>query len=331
MSEGQGTTAVSTGTQGNAPNQPASATAGVQAERVRGQPEPVQRAIGVTPSEAPESKGEEKLVSQGEEIVKLNIRGKEQAFNLRDPEDREKLTRIAQKAEAADENFRSAAEIKKQAQAYFAALKANPLQVLEAMGHNVSDLAKGRIAEELRLMQMDPLERRAMEAEQRAQAYENQEQTRQQQLMEQQQNAEKEAYAAQHRQKWQTQIIDALEKEADLPKNPYSVARMAQYIRDAKSNGYPDVTATEAARAVKGDMIEEFKALVGSMPIDKVVKHFGKEFVDKVRQHSIEEMQKPLKQEFGKPPSKEVQDTRNPQNRKWKSWNEYQEILEKRV
>lgn len=347
----QATSPSSQGTEGNAPRQsgdPQSnlrtpqkggvgggvrASADVNAPAMEGFKDPAEaRAEGREKEEASPRTGKDARVSasvapnegSGEakeagdsNRVKLKVYGREREYDLSNLEDRRIVLAEAQKGMAAQQTMQEASQMKKQAEMLWETLQKDPRKALQAGKHDVVALAQQIIAEKIQQEMMDPNERRAYEAERERDQYRQQIEAQKAQAQAQQESAIRDQ-RARH---WEGEILQAIETTADLPKDPMVVREIAKTIIDAKKYG-ENITAKEAAMRVKTHYIETFNTLVNVMSVDQMTKHFGKEFIDKIRQHSIDELKKPLNPQFAKPPSGTP--VQKPQDRRFKTWQEKQ-------
>lgn len=346
----QGTTTQTTGASGNSGN--GSQGSGEVGGRLQGEHPRVQQAITgnapALPKAAKASKTEGEGSGQsgsGEGIpgvsaeenrepeetgrIKLKVYGEEREYDLNNAEDRKTILREAQQSLAARKKFEESNKKEAQIQQVWNLLTTNPSEALRQAGHDPLNLAKLAIAEQLKQEMMDPHERARMDEQKRREHAEAQLHQR----VEQEQRARQEAEKAHHAQRWQTDILGALEKVSDLPKEPSVIRMIAQNILDAKANGI-SVTAEEAAHYTRTQIQHTLRSLANKMSGEQLIRLLDKANVDKIRQHLVSEVQNPLKNQFAKAPSQiPVQDANSPntRDRKWKTWSTYRDDLDRKV
>jgi hypothetical protein len=215
---------------------------------------------------------------------KIKINGKERVVGLFD------AIRYLQKDLAADEKLHVTNQLARQHQALVESLRNDPISVLKQAGHNIDEIAKQRISEQLQLQAMSPEQRQAYEAAKEAQYYRSVLEKMQAQKQEQQRNMAKEGA----QQKWQTQIIDAMEK-AGLPyKSPIALKAATQFILAERKKGNTDVTAYDVMQDVKDFFQENAKAFLSQMHPKDVLAFLGKESSEGLRSAFLEDVQDPI-------------------------------------
>lgn len=347
MSEqAQGTATTTPGTQGNVPKGPANigktGTGSKPVGEIGGGHPKIQQALTPSAPKPPEGKdgAEETPKEVASTKFKLKVYGKERELDYTDPEHRAEIQRRLQMDVAAEQRLGQATEMQKKID-QLTRLANNPnatpqqrvqnvSQLLQAYGYdrNASlEVGKAFVADKIREEMMDPRELALMTERQKREAVEQQ----MRQNAEAQQKQYETQLQAQKAQKWEADILGALNETKDLPASPVTVRLMAQNLLDAKRNGI-EMTPLEAAHATRGQISETINEFMGQMTVPQIAKMMGQEFIDKIRSHAIEELQAPLNQTFAKKPDAKpnLQQSQN-RERKWKSWTEKQEELDRRV
>jgi hypothetical protein len=222
--------------------------------------------------------------------VKEEIRKLKGKVNGREVEWTEaEAIRRAQLADAADEKFREASEMRKQAEQFFELLRTNPKQVLMhpelAKAINMRELAEEYLSTELQREMMDPKDRELedlrkwkTEQEEARKAAEQEQMTKAQQeeLRQHQQRAAREI---------DRQLTEVLQK-ADLPKDPEVVKRVAELMYQAGQKGY-ELDPQTAVDIVRERSQSYLQSLTSRMEGEALVKFLGEDLVKKLRKHDL--------------------------------------------
>jgi len=234
-------------------------------------PEPV--------SKAPEAvKQAEKQLKK----LKLKIDGKEieEAF---DPNDDEYLTRQFQMAKMGQKRASEAAQLQKEVAAFIQELKTNPRKVLSDpnIGIDVKQLAAQVIEEEIENSKKSPeqLEKERLQAEL--------EELRAQQAREKEEMSKKEfeRLQAQEYERYDMLMTKALEK-SDLPKSPYVVKKMADYMLLSLQKGV-DLPPEDVLPLVRQEIQNDIKEMFAVMPDDAIAQIVGKDVIGRIRKNSV--------------------------------------------
>ena len=78
---------------------------------------------------------------------------------------------------------------------------------------------------------------------------------------------------------------------SDLPKSPYVVKKMADYMIMAIDNGY-DVQPADILPIVREEILGDIQSMFSVMPAEVISKVIGKETYDKVRKHKLSKTRK---------------------------------------
>lgn len=229
-------------------------------------------------------KAEEKKINDLKKKLKLKVDGREieEEFDFADDQ---KLTKMAQEAKAFQKRSQELATLRKQVEGLVAKLETNPFQVLQELGLDIDDLAKGHLEKRIEEMNKSPeeIEREKMRQELEAARKE----------LEGQKKAAEEAQMEQLRNHFASEI------EADingalssgktvLPKSPLVVKRIAETMSLAMSKGFHDVTAKDVLPIVEEQFKSELKAMFGMLPEDTVEMLVGSDTIDKIRKKKIQ-------------------------------------------
>jgi hypothetical protein len=213
----------------------------------------------------------------GEKRYKVKVNGEELEVT------EQELIQGYQTRRAADEKFREAAMARKQAEEFINLLKKDPIKVLShpGLGIDFRKLAEEYLYSQLEEELMDPKDR---ELKKYKAMIEEQER-----IKAEQEQAEREAQIerlkAQYSQDYVKDITAALQ-DTGLPKNEFTVKRIAFYMAEALKRGY-NLTARQVAPLVKEDYIKEQKALYSSLDGDLLIQLLGEDLVNKVRKYDV--------------------------------------------
>ena len=188
---------------------------------------------------------------------------------------------------AARQAFSEATSAQKQVTAFMDILTKDPMSLLTdpRMPFNFEDLAIDFIAEKLRLEQMTPAERRALELEKENKRYREEKEKENSEKSKQQFEQETE----QHMNSFANDIVSAME-EAGLPETKFVFQRFAFHMnslaRQAKAEGYPNYipTAKDVLPLVKQELEETISHLGKKAKPEDLVKALGDEGRKKIRE-----------------------------------------------
>jgi hypothetical protein len=197
--------------------------------------------------------------------------------------------RRAQLADAADEKFREAAEMRKQAEQFFELLRTNPKQVLLhpefAQAINLRELAEEYLGGELQRELMDPKDRELEELRKFKQEQEEARQRTEHEKLTKAQQAELREHQIRAAKEIDRQLTDVLSK-ADLPKDPEVVKRVAELMYQAGQKGY-ELDAQTAVDIVRDRSQQYLQSLTSKLDGESLVKFLGDDLVKKIRKHDL--------------------------------------------
>jgi hypothetical protein len=214
--------------------------------------------------------------------LEIKYNGKKEAVEF-DPNDDEYLAQQFQLAKLGQAKAQEFATLQKEVFKFIEDLKKDPRKVLSdpTIGVDVKKLAASILQEEIENSKKSPeqLEKEKLQKELQAakdQLEREKEQFRQQELSRLQENAF---------QQYDTTITNALEK-SELPKSPYVVKRMADYMLLGLQNGI-DINADDVLPLVRDEMKSDLKEMFGVMPADVIESIVGKDNLNKIRKNSM--------------------------------------------
>lgn len=230
------------------------------------------------------SKTEKKMIKS----LKLKIDGQEYDETLPfeiedDPEKVDWMRKNLQMSKVAQKRMQSEAQLQKEVRAFVEELRKNPRKVLSDpnIGVDLKEIAKQIIEEEIANSQKSPeqLEREKLEAELKAIRSEREKEK------EEAKARELERLQQQELERYDNQITNALSKST-LPKSPYVVKKMADYMLLALENNV-DLSADEIIPVVEQEIKDELKQMFAALPEDAIESIVGKDVITKVRKKSI--------------------------------------------
>lgn len=234
-----------------------------------------QVAEQVSPSE-PKKAPTQQEIKEAVKEWKLKSNGKTRAVR-----DEAELVRLAQLGLGASEKFEQAAKNRKQAEAIIDLFQKDPAKAMKALGHDVRKLAEEYLYNEAQKSMMTPEQKQKAEIQEEIQRLKQEAED----LKTQQREDRISQLQAKYENDIQTDIIGAIDKYK-LPKNPKTVARMAEYMASALENGY-ELTAQDIAPRVRMDLEEEHKSLFNHYDVEDLLKLLGDGQLKKIREYEI--------------------------------------------
>jgi len=229
----------------------------------------------VSPTEAPAAPTEQQIKAAIKEW-KLKSQGKERRVTSE-----AELVRLAQLGLGAHEKFEHAANTRKKAEAILEILQKDPAKALTSMGMDVRKLAEEYLVAEAKKQMMSPEERQKSEIQQEIQRLQEEKAALEAEKQEQRIST----LQAKYENDIQDQIIGAID-QFKLPKNPKTVARIAEYMANALENGY-EASALDVATRVRQDLDEEHRSLYSQYNVEDLVKLLGDSQLKKIRQYEV--------------------------------------------
>jgi hypothetical protein len=241
---------------------------------------------GVTPAQAEATHAAVKSEAKRIRELKLKVHGQEYTEELpfeieEDPEVVEYLTKQLQLSKAAQRAMQEKSTFEKQVGQFFQDMKSNTKAKLIELGIDPKEFAAQVIEEEIKKAQMSPEQLKQMELEQelarlREEAKAKEEEFNQREL---------ERVRAVEFEKIDTQMTQALDR-SDLPRKPYVVRKMAEYMLIGANNGI-DLSPEDVLPLVRQDLLGDLQEVIGSLPEDKAEEFIGKEVLNRFRKKNL--------------------------------------------
>lgn len=231
------------------------------------------------------------------------------------------LKSMIEKSSGAEKKFLEAAKMRKEAMRFFKLAKENPKEFLAKTGLDPKKFAYDEVAQDIKNKLRDPKEVALEEAEKRLKAYEAKE--AEQKRLAAEAKLEQEAKALE--QKFHAEMIDALEAYPELPKNGFTVAKLAEAIEVVRAKTGMLLTAKEVAPKVVADMKKQVAGVVKGLSPEQLIALIGQESVDAILKHSLSKVKNPLAGNNGAQGSSESK----PKEKRWKSSNDFWKTIDK--
>ena len=233
---------------------------------------------------AAEAKAEAKRISK----LRLKVDGRELEEELpfeieEDPEILEYLTKNLQMSKAAQKRMAEYAQYQKEVNALVDKLRKNPRAVLSdpSIGVDLKQLAAEIVEEEIANSQKSPeqLEREKLERELLAlkEEREREKQDFQRKEFERLQEVEFERYDS---------LMSKALETSDLPKSPYVVKKMAEYMLLGLNEGI-ELTPEDVIPLVRDEIQGDIRDMFSAMPEDVVEKLIGKDTLGRIRKKNL--------------------------------------------
>lgn len=231
------------------------------------------------------------------------------------------LKSMIDKSSGADKKFLEAAKMRKEAMRFFKLAKENPKEFLAKTGLDPKKFAYDEVAQDIKNKLRDPKEVALEEAEKRLKEYEAKE--AEQKRLAAEAKLEQEAKALE--QKFHSEMIEALEAYPELPKNGFTVARLAEAIETVRNKTGILLTAKEVAPKVVNDIRTQVAGVVKGLSPEQLISLIGQESVDAILKHSLSKVKDPL---AGSKGAQSTSDNK-PREKKWKSSNDFWKSIDK--
>jgi hypothetical protein len=218
-------------------------------------------------------------VAQKEAIRKhkLKIDGREEEL----PED--EVIKWAQLGRASQKRFQEASATRKQAEDFIQMLKTDPRKVLSdpSIGVDLRKFSEEYLSEQLKLESLTPEQRQIRDMQEQLKANE----TEKKQAAETRRQEEFQKATQHYTQEYETGIMDAI-SSSGLPRTPYIVKRMTDYMSSALQNGL-DLEPKNVVELVRQDYITDTNALYGQLDGDTLLKILGDGVANKIRKADL--------------------------------------------
>jgi len=207
-----------------------------------------------------------------------------------DEKQRDWMVKQRQKAMLADHKSREYSQLESEVGAFIQELRKNPKKALSnpAIGLDIKELAASILQEEIERSQKTPEQLRAEEAESKLQELiaerEREKQENEARDLERLTEREYERY---------DNLMSSALESSDLPKSPYVVKKLTEYMIMAVENGI-DVDPKDVIPLIRQEVHADIQQMFGAMPAELIEEIMGKDTLGKLKTHR--------KASVGKPP-----------------------------
>jgi hypothetical protein len=236
----------------------------------------------VESAENPEASKEQKQLEKKIKKLKLKVDGEEFEEEV-DLDNDEYLVRQLQLAKMAQKRAQAYSQLEKEVTDFINQLRSNPKKALasDIVGLDIKKLAAEIIEEEIERSQKSPevLEKERLEEELKqlkAEREREKEERRKRELAERQQK-EFERY---------DMLFEKALKGTDLPKTPYFVKRMADWMLLGLENGI-ELEPQEVANLVRDELQQDLNQMFELMPEEVIEKFIGEKNFERVRKKKL--------------------------------------------
>lgn len=200
------------------------------------------------------------------------------------------LASMIEKAKGADKKFLEAAKARKEAIRFFKMAKENPREFLAKTGVDPKKFSYDEVAKDIQDKLRDPREVELEAAKKRLEEFEKQEAERKKLLKEE--KLAKEAKAMEAR--FHAEIIEALEMTPSIPKNGFSVAKIAKYIDTVRDKTGVLLSAKEVVSVIDKDIRGEVAGILKGATAEQIIELIGTEGAELIRQYHLRQIKNPL-------------------------------------
>lgn len=244
---------------------------------------PADLAAQATPAQ------QKKMIKQ----LKLKFNGKEITEDLPfeiEEEHQDWYVKQRQKAMLADHKGQEFSQLEREVGAFIQELRKNPRKALSnpAIGLDVKEFAAQILQEEIEQSQKSPEQIKQEELQKEL------EELRADREREKQEFSQKELERLTEREyeRYDNLMTSAIES-SDLPKSPYVVKKMTEYMMLGIENGI-DVSPQEIMPLVRQEMIDDIQEMFQVMPAEIIEQIIGKQNLDKLRKSRVAATKPPV-------------------------------------
>lgn len=243
--------------------------------------------------DAKSTKKAEKELEKRIKKLKLKVDGKEIEESL-DFDNDEELIRNLQLAKMGQKRAQEKADLEKQVKAFFEAFDKDPFQAMKDLGKDPNKVIDDYINQQMEQAKKTPEQIAKEQLEQELQQLKSEREREKQDIQAKELERLQQAAFTQY----DLEMEQALTK-SELPKTPYTVKKMADYMLVALQAGY-DVKPADVIDIVREEMNSDMKEMFASLPEDKIEALLGEQVLNKLRKRRVAKAQEAQKL-VGKP------------------------------
>jgi len=231
------------------------------------------------------------------------------------------LASMIEKSKGADKKFLEAAKTRKEAMRFFKMAKENPREFLEKTGVDPKKFSYDEVAKDIQDKLRDPREVELEVAKKRLEAFEKKE--AEEKKLRAQEKVNKEAKALEAR--FHAEIIDALESTPSIPKNGFSVAKIAKYIDTVRDKTGVLLSAKEVVNVIDKDIRGEVSGILKGATAEQIIELIGVEGAELIRQYHLAQLKNPL----GGSNGANGIDQEKPKAKRWNNSHDFWKTIDK--
>jgi hypothetical protein len=225
------------------------------------------------------------------------------------------LKSLIEKSKGADKKFLEAAQARKEAMRFFKLAKENPAEFLRKTGLDPKKFAYDEVAADVKNKLRDPKEVALEEAQKRLKEFEAKETAEKERKN--QEKLDKQAKAAEA--KLHQDIIEALEVSPALPKNAFTVAKIAKYLQTVLDKTGEMLSPKDVVKVMERDLRGELQGVVKGASAEQLLELIGEEGLATLRAFDLARLKDPLNKGEGGSPDNPAK----PEKKRYKNSHEY--------
>lgn len=233
------------------------------------------------PGTQAEAKKEE--VKELKKKLKLKVHGKEIEKEI-DFMNEKELKQLLEKAYGADQTFQESAKVKKQMQAIAELIQRDPFALLKEVGYDPDELTAKYMEDRLKEMEKSPEQKERDELQRQLET----ERQRRESLENEKREAEEARIRDSYMRDMDDQITDAL-STSELPKSPYVVKRIAEYLSIGLEQG-KQLQVKDVVPLVQKSIKNEIREMFEAFPEDVIEGFLGENVLGKMKKRRLAKM-----------------------------------------
>ena len=235
--------------------------------------------------------------------------------------DESTLASMIEKAKGADKKFLEAAKARKEAIRFFKLAKENPREFLEKTGHDPKKFSYDEVAKDIQDKLRDPREVELEAAKKKLEEFEKDKAERKR--LEKEAKTAKEAKALEAR--FHAEIIEALEMTPSIPKNGFSVAKIAKYIDTVRDKTGVLLSAKEVVNVIDKDIRGEVAGILKGATAEQIIALIGQDGAELIRQYHLQQIKNPLSGNNGA----QGNGQERPKQKRWSNSHDFWKTIDK--
>lgn len=231
------------------------------------------------------------------------------------------LASMIEKSKGADKKFLEAAQARKEALRFFKLAKENPREFLEKTGVDPKKFSYDEVAKDIQDKLRDPREVELEKAQHRLKEYEAKEAEAKEKFEAERLDRQTKALE----QRMHAEAIAALEKHPAIPKNGFSVAKMAKYIEVVQQKTGTLLSFEDVAGVIEADIRSEMSGVMKGATAEQLIGLIGPEGAELIRKYHLDQLKNPLAGGKGAVGNGQAK----PEQKKWKNSQDFWKTIDK--